>query len=123
VLSCPPQLTVTSNRELLEHAILNLAVNALHHTECGTVEVVAERRGDGGVMIDVRDPGPGIPPEYHQRVFERFYRMEAGQSGGFGLGLAITREAVEALGGRVLLESTPSVGTTVRLELPNAAGG
>lgn len=123
VLSCPPRLEVTSNRELLEHAILNLAVNALRHTGSGTVRMVASAGPAGGAVIEVRDSGPGIPPEQQERVFERFYRVATDRSDGFGLGLAITRQAVEVLGGRVVLESTPQVGTTVRLELPAEPGG
>jgi signal transduction histidine kinase len=66
------------------------------------------------VAIEVEDTGPGIDAERREAVFERFYGE------GFGLGLAIVRQAVRVLGGRVELDSEPGAGTVVRVVLPRA---
>lgn len=117
VLTCPRALTIVSNRDLLEHAILNLVTNALRYTERGEVRVDAWQGAGGGATIEIRDTGSGIASEVQSRVFERFYRADS-QQPGFGLGLAIARQTVETLGGRITLESTPEVGTITRIELP-----
>jgi len=72
-------------------------------------------------MIEVSDTGSGIPPEELGRLFDRFYRgpTEEGRAG-FGLGLPITKEAVEAIGGRVEIDSNLGEGTTARIVLPPA---
>ncbi len=120
VLDCPPDLVVRSNRDLLEHAVLNLASNAARHTDRGRVRIRASVE-DGSMMIEVSDTGSGIPPEELSRLFDRFYRgpNEEGRAG-FGLGLPITKEAVEAIGGRVEIESVSGEGTTARIMLPRA---
>jgi two-component system phosphate regulon sensor histidine kinase PhoR len=78
----------------------------------------------------VRDTGCGIPPELHDRVFERFFQADASRSGGArsrgtGLGLAIVKHAVERLRGQVLVDSEVGKGTTVAVNLPSLhnAGG
>ena len=78
-------------------------------------------------MIVVADTGIGIPPEHQERVFERFYQVDAARSGsagrGTGLGLAIVKHAVAALGGAVRLESRVGKGTTVTCVLPQGSSG
>jgi signal transduction histidine kinase len=84
------------------------------------VRVSGERRGDR-VVLQVKDDGPGIAPEHLPRLFERFYRVDAGRSrerGGTGLGLAIVKHLVEAMGGTITVASTPGAGTTFTVELP-----
>jgi PAS domain S-box-containing protein len=119
VLDCPPNLVARSNRDLLEHALLNLAGNAARHTERGQVRVSVSVDDGGLVIIEVNDTGAGFPADQLSRVFDRFYRGP-GQEGsaGFGLGLPITRDAVEAIGGRVEIDSVLGVGTTARIVLP-----
>jgi signal transduction histidine kinase len=120
-IDCPEQLAALTNGELLEQAVVNLAENAAKMTRSGRI-VLAARTIDGGVVeISVSDTGPGIPAADRQRIFERFYRTEPDESPGFGLGLAIVRAIADALEGELDLESTPSVGTIVRLRLPRAA--
>ena len=71
-------------------------------------------------VIDVSDQGPGIAREHHERVFERFYRVDPGRSrdqGGTGLGLAIARWAVEASGGSLELDSDAGRGSVFRIRL------
>jgi PAS domain S-box-containing protein len=121
VLECPPILVATSNRDLLEHALLNLLTNAARHTDRGRICVSASVVSDRSVMIEISDTGSGIPRDQLSRLFDRFYRgpNEEGRAG-FGLGLPITKEAVEALGGRVEIDSVPGDGTTARIVLPCA---
>jgi signal transduction histidine kinase len=67
--------------------------------------------------VEVEDTGPGMSAETQRHVFDRFYRGEDRSPQGFGLGLAIVREAVRSLDGRVELDSAPGKGTLVRIEL------
>jgi signal transduction histidine kinase/HAMP domain-containing protein len=103
--------------ELLEHVLLNLVENALVHANAGRVELVAKSDVDGTVAIEVRDDGVGIAGD-RERLFDRFYRGEEG--GGFGLGLAIVRDAVRAIDGTVAVRSQPGGGTTFRITLATA---
>jgi signal transduction histidine kinase len=73
------------------------------------------------VCFWVRDTGPGIPPEHHSRVFDRFWQADGGDWRGTGLGLAICKGLVEAHGGRIWVESTPGEGSTFRFTLPVAS--
>ncbi|MCE2727491.1 MAG: ATP-binding protein [Planctomycetaceae bacterium] len=122
-VECPPDLTATVNGPLLEQAVINLVDNAIKYSEPGkTVWMSAAH--DGGCLIRVRDEGCGIAAEHLPRLFERFYRVDKARSrqqGGTGLGLAIVKHIVQAHGGTVAVESTPGVGTTFTLRLPNAA--
>ena len=120
-VACPPDLAVLAERDLLERAIANLADNAAAHTVRGRI-VIAGRQLENAAQIEVRDTGSGMPPEERERAFERFYRAGARGGEGFGLGLAIVREAMRALNGTVAIESEPGVGTIVRLTLPAAMG-
>ena len=75
----------------------------------------------GEVVILVRDQGPGIAPEHLPRLFERFYRVDAGRSrkvGGTGLGLAIVKHIAQAHEGYVTLQSAPGKGSTFFIHLP-----
>ena len=117
----PDSATVYADRTALEQILFNLVENALRHTGGGGRISISSRRADGGVEIVVRDTGSGISAEHLPRIFERFYRADAGRSreaGGTGLGLAIVRHLVEAHGGTVSAESTPGAGTTIRILLP-----
>jgi two-component system, OmpR family, phosphate regulon sensor histidine kinase PhoR len=116
-ISCPPDAAVIANRSLLEQALVNLGGNALKHSR-GPV-TLGVRRQDSRVFIDVTDSGPGIPLAEQSRVFERFYRIAGREDDGFGLGLAIVREAVDALNGGLELDTSPS-GTRVSIALPGA---
>jgi PAS domain S-box-containing protein len=120
VFDCPSDLTARSNRDLLEHALLNLASNAVRHTDRGHVRVSAGAVDDGSVVIEVSDTGSGIAAGELSRLFDRFYRGPTEQRrSGFGLGLPIAKDAVEAVGGRVEISSLPGEGTTARIVLPH----
>ncbi|MGH3055552.1 MAG: sensor histidine kinase, partial [Gaiellaceae bacterium] len=111
-------LAVDANRDLLEQALRNLADNAAKYTAHGSVALRAYRDGNT-VTVEVEDSGPGMSPEVQRHVFDRFYRGERDEHG-FGLGLAIVRESVRTLGGRIQLDSAPGEGTVFRILLTPA---
>ena len=116
----PDAATIHADRTALEQILLNLLENALRHTATGRITVETTTR-DGGVLLTVSDTGSGIPAEHLPRIFERFYRADAGRSreaGGTGLGLAIVKHLVEAHGGSVHAESTVGMGTTMSIFFP-----
>lgn len=98
--------------------------NAIQHAPNGSAVTVAvatehDRSGRRTAVLRVADTGPGIDPSTRDRIFERFSRSaETGRRRGFGLGLALVREAAERTGGRVGVERTGPEGTVMRLELP-----
>jgi two-component system sensor histidine kinase VicK len=116
-VTCPPGLEVLAERDLVEQAVSNLAANALQNTQRGRVEIAARELPGGSVALEVTDTGDGIAPERQDRIFDRFYRPDGRDPRRFGLGLAIVRQAVAALGGRIELESAVGSGTTVRITL------
>ncbi len=109
---------VLADPGLLERALANVIVNALNHSPNGArVRVVAGVAGD---TVDVRvvDRGPGVPPADRDRVFLPFQRLgDAGGGEGVGLGLAVAKGFVEAIGGEVELEDTPGGGLTMVFRL------
>jgi signal transduction histidine kinase len=115
-VDCPRELDALADPDLAEQIVLNLAENAARATEQGAIMLNARGR-DGEIAIEVRDTGTGIDSRELDRVFERFYRPRGRGSDGVGLGLAIVRQATEALGGRVTLESEPGRGTVARVFL------
>ena len=106
----------------LRQLLANLVDNAVRHTNEGSVTVFSKRT-PSGIAIGVSDTGIGIPADHLPRIFERFYRVDAGRSrseGGTGLGLAIVKHLVEGHGGRVRAESTVGRGTRIWAELPES---
>ena len=115
---------VDADPTALRQVLSNLVENAVRYTTSGAVVVRAEAIGDRGTTISVADTGSGIPSEHLPRIFERFYRVDAGRArgeGGTGLGLAIVRHLVEAHGGSVHAESAVGRGTTITVHFPSAA--
>jgi signal transduction histidine kinase len=127
----------------LQHVISNLIDNAVKFTPKGgkvrvntgtylwerrsfrqSLPLANERRATGehqpnAIRISVSDNGPGIPPEYHQEIFNEFLRLQqTSDSHGMGLGLAIARRLIEAHGGKIWVESEPGNGSTFALLLP-----
>ena len=116
----PDAARIDADPTAFRQIVTNLIENAIRYTPSGSV-TLSTRRGDGGVWIEVRDTGIGIAAEHLPRIFERFYRVDAGRSreqGGTGLGLAIVRHLADAHGGRVEATSTVGKGTTVSVLFP-----
>lgn len=114
---------VRADRRALEHALGNLVDNALKYCpEGASVRVSASNEGNL-VRVAVADTGPGIPAEHLPRLFERFYRVDAGRSrelGGTGLGLSIVKHLVESMGGVVSVISRAGAGATFSFTLHRA---
>ncbi|HEY2636061.1 MAG TPA: HAMP domain-containing sensor histidine kinase, partial [Solirubrobacteraceae bacterium] len=103
-VSAPRGLEVEGARDELHRLVLNLMENALRHTDPGTAVEASVERVNGEVVLAVEDDGPGIAPEMHEKVFERFFRGEGDRSGSSGLGLSIVRAVADSHHGRVTLE-------------------
>jgi two-component system OmpR family sensor kinase len=117
---------VEGSTDELQRLVRNLLENALVHTPSGTRVEASAWMDDGTATIEVRDEGPGVPPELRERVFDRFVRGDGDGGGppGTGLGLAIVRAVAERHGGSVELGDAPGGGArfTVRLPVAQALG-
>ena len=120
-VECAPDVAAWADRNLLEQVIANLALNSARYTESGTIVLSGQAVPPAQVRIEVRDTGIGISSEDADRVFAPFVRAAAHPAEGFGLGLAIVREAVEALGGVVTLEPDDPGGSVATVVLPGRA--
>ena len=118
-IECPPELAAIVNRDLLEQALRNLGENAAKHTQQGRVVLRAYAVGNT-LRVEVEDTGVGMSADTQRHVFDRFYRGQDRDAEGFGLGLAIVRQTVRSLGGRIELDSAPGKGTRVRIVLEQA---
>ena len=118
---CAPRLPVIeSDAGKLRQILLNLLSNAAKFTERGEIAVRAVL-DDGALVVSVRDTGPGIPPEHLDRIFDPFWQVEQRRTrkvGGTGLGLTVSRQLAQLLGGTLTVESAPGAGSTFRFRLP-----
>jgi signal transduction histidine kinase/HAMP domain-containing protein len=119
-IECPPELQAVVNRDLLEQVLRNLAENAAKHTQQGHVVLRAYATGNT-LRVEVEDTGIGMTSDTQRHVFDRFYRGQDRDAEGFGLGLAIVRQTVRSLDGRIELDSAPGKGTRVRIVLEQAS--
>jgi len=106
---------------LFEQAVMNLVQNAVKYTHPHTVVTLAAFEENGTCVVEVRDRGPGIPRKHHDRLFERFYRVDKARSrevGGTGLGLSIVKHIAQLHGGNIEVRSVPDQETVFRLSLP-----
>ncbi|HVR36417.1 MAG TPA: ATP-binding protein, partial [Methylomirabilota bacterium] len=118
----PSLPAVSVDVQRIEHVFSNLITNAGKHSpKHGKIIVSASHGEDGGVRFSVRDQGPGIPPEFQNRVFERFFRVPGQTKSGVGLGLSICRELVIAHGGRIGYKPLPKGGSEFYFVLPEAS--
>ncbi len=117
----PSGLLVRGDRPLLVTALTNLIDNAINYSAAGTQVSISRVLRDGAVQISVTDRGVGIAPEFGERVFERFFRIDPARSratGGTGLGLAIVKHVAANHGGTAMVWSRPGTGSTFTLRLP-----
>ena len=114
-------LAMTGDREALLLMVRNLVGNAISYSpEKGVIHVIAEGK-DGEIILSVEDQGPGVLPENRSRIFEPFQRGQdrPGTRAGFGLGLALSREAVIAQGGKLTVSDSKHGGARFEARLPN----
>ncbi len=114
-------LTISANRELLRSAIENVLRNAVRYSPQGAGVAVAIENTGKAARIAIRDRGPGVPSADLARIFEPFYRIAESRdrdSGGEGIGLAITAQVLKAHGGRARARNLPEGGLEVMLDLP-----
>jgi signal transduction histidine kinase len=124
VVQCEANLPpVLADATRIGHVFANLLTNALRHTPSGGQVVAGAAQRDDAVEFFVSDSGEGIAPHHLHRVFEKFYRVPVGGSGGAGLGLAIVKDIVEAHGGQVRVSSVEGKGTTIAFTLQRASVG
>ncbi len=111
---------IVTDRLKVHRIAMNLTTNAIKYTSQGEVCLSFVAAGADEWAIEVRDTGPGIPPQDRERIFEEFHRVASTAAGhpGSGLGLAITQQLVQLLGGRIELESEVGKGTQFRVVLP-----
>ena len=116
---------VYGDQDQLVTALRNLIDNAIRYSPENTRVGIGIRAKDGLVAVSVTDQGEGLSPEDQERVFERFYRVDAARSrhtGGTGLGLSIVKHVVANHGGEVTLWSKPGQGSTFTIRLPELEG-
>ncbi|MDQ0924867.1 two-component system sensor histidine kinase SenX3 [Pseudarthrobacter sp. W1I19] len=119
------EANVFGDQDLLVTALRNLIDNAIRYSPANTRVGIGVRSRDGLVSISVTDQGEGLSAEDQERVFERFYRVDAARSrhtGGTGLGLSIVKHVASNHGGEVTLWSQPGQGSTFTLRLPEMEG-
>jgi two-component system sensor histidine kinase KdpD len=103
---------------LVEQVLVNLLENALKYTGAEAEIEIGARAGDGEILVEVADQGPGIPPGEEGRIFEPFRRASSERRPGVGLGLAICRAIIQAHGGRIWVENRPRGGASFKFTLP-----
>ncbi len=115
------EIQAAINAALLRQAVINLLDNAIKYSDQEGKVTVTLNANETHVQISVSDTGVGINPKYHQRIFQRFYRVDKARSremGGTGLGLSIVKHIVLAHGGTVTVESDPGKGSTFTISIP-----
>jgi two-component system phosphate regulon sensor histidine kinase PhoR len=123
-VSFPPTLpAVRGDSSLLREVLQNLLDNAVQYTQPGGKITLSATAGDSEAIVTVADTGIGIPQAEKERIFERFYRVDAARSrevGGTGLGLSIAKHIVEAHGGRIWVDSSVGQGSQFHFSIPLA---
>ena len=112
---------ITTIPQLLQTILYNLCENAIKYNKPGGKVNICIQENKEEVYVEVSDTGIGIPNEYQDRIFERFYRVDQSHSKrveGTGLGLSIVKHAVHLLKGSIRLESEIDKGTTMQLRFP-----
>ncbi len=122
-VDCPIDLPeVQADATFITHALGNLLTNALKFTPAGGSVTIGAESENHGVRFFVRDTGPGIPPQFADRIFEKFFRIpRADGPAGVGLGLAIAKEIIEAHHGQIHLHPNEGGGSVFSFTLPASA--
>ncbi len=117
-ITCPPDLPkLQADSEKTSWVLTNLITNAIRHSyEQSTIFIHVYPKGDK-VCLSVRDTGQGIPPQYKDKIFDRYFRVPGTKMEGTGLGLAISKEFIEAEGGEITLESEFGAGSNFVISL------
>jgi two-component system, OmpR family, sensor histidine kinase KdpD len=126
-LTCPVRLElpedlplVDTDPGLLERVLANVMANAVRYSPTGRPPMLTARADSTGVTVEVVDHGPGIPADAKLKVFDAFQRLDDRSSGGVGLGLAVAKGFVEAMGGTIRAFDTDGGGLTMQVRLPLA---
>ncbi len=124
-LECNDELPMDGDRGRLRQVLDNLLSNSLRYTDAGGVTRVVASRAGAWIRVSIEDTAPGVAPEALDRLFDRFYRVEASRSrakGGAGLGLAICRNIVEAHHGCIQARTADAGGLAIDIRLPASDG-
>lgn len=116
-----PDAKVRADTNRLLQVMTNLMSNAAKFSPKGAVVGIAAELRNASLRVSVRDRGPGVPPEFYSRIFEKFAQADSAntrQKGGTGLGLSISKVIVEKMGGRIGFDSAPGQGATFYFDLP-----
>ncbi|HEX6312560.1 MAG TPA: HAMP domain-containing sensor histidine kinase, partial [Acidimicrobiia bacterium] len=115
-------LAVTADENAVSQILANLLTNAAKFSPAGTCIAISGRAADDEVVLSVSDDGPGVGPEDHDRVFERFYQapQTAAARPGTGIGLTIAQRFTELQGGRIWVDRHGGSGATFSFSLPAA---
>jgi two-component system phosphate regulon sensor histidine kinase PhoR len=120
-----PAVQVLADSPRLEQILFNLLDNAVKYTPAGGEVIISATLAERTIEVSISDNGPGIPPAAQERIFERFYRVDAGRSreeGGTGLGLAIVKHLVGQHGGTVRVANRPGGGSIFTITLMLVTG-
>ena len=122
----PPTLPgVYGDEQQLSWIVLNLLNNALQYTQAGGSVEISAKTMDGHISVCVKDTGKGIPPEFLDKIFDKFVQVKHPNDatpGSVGLGLSIAKDIVELYGGKIWVESEINKGSTFTFELPAQQG-
>lgn len=118
------RVVASVDRLVVREAVTNVLDNAIKYAPSGSTVAIRVEQTDHHAVLVIADEGPGIPPEHRERIFHRFFRVDAARSreeGGTGLGLAIAKWAVDIHGGQISVDQRPSGGSEFRILLPLTA--
>ncbi len=117
-LDIPRELYITSDHFRLSQSVHNLLQNAFKHTSDGELIGVRVSKSGGVAVIEIKDTGIGIPKDQHEKIFERFYKVDVNNHKGTGIGLSLVKEYVTQLGGKISVASEVGKGTVFSIIIP-----